>query len=127
MVFNSLHFLLFFPVVVCIYFLIPRKVRWVWLLVSSYYYYMAWNARYASLLALSTAITWLSGLLIARCDGRPNGELHKKWVIAFSFLSNLSILFIFKYFHFGLNALNKVLRVVHVSPVSSSFNVLLPD
>ncbi len=126
MLFNSLHFLLFFPLVVGIYFLIPARVRWVWLLIASYYYYMAWNARYASLLALSTAITWLSGLLISRFDGQPRGERRKKWVIAFSFLSNLAILFIFKYFHFGLSALNKVLRVLHLTPVTSSFNVLLP-
>ena len=43
MLFNSLSFLIFFPVVVGIYFIIPRKVRWVWLLIASYYYYMSWN------------------------------------------------------------------------------------
>ena len=126
MVFNSLHFLLFFPIVVGIYFIIPQKVRWVWLLAASYYYYMSWNAKYASLLALSTIITWLSGLLINRCSGKKNGEALKKGLIAFSFISNLGILFIFKYFHFGLNALNKVLRLLHISTVQSTFSVLLP-
>ena len=126
MLFNSLHFLLFFPIVVGIYFIVPKKLRWVWLLIASYYYYMSWNAKYAGLLGLSTVITWLSGLLIERCDGQPNAERKKKWLIAFSFLSNLSILFIFKYFHFGLNALNKVLRLLHISAIRSSFNVLLP-
>ncbi len=126
MLFNSLSFLIFFPIVVGIYFLIPKKVRWVWLLAASYYYYMSWNAKYAALLALSTLITWLSGLLIEKCGGRPNGESLKKWLIAFSFLSNLAILFIFKYFHFGLNALNKVLRLLHIQAIESSFSVLLP-
>lgn len=126
MVFNSLHFLLFFPIVVGIYFIIPQKVRWVWLLAASYYYYMSWNAKYASLLALSTVITWLSGLLIDRCSGKKNGEALIKGLIAFSFISNLGILFIFKYFHFGLNVLNKVLRLLHISTVQSTFSVLLP-
>ncbi len=126
MLFNSLQFLLFFPIVIGIYFIIPKKIRWVWLLAASYYYYMSWNAKYAALLALSTVITWLSGLLIEKCSGKQNGESLKKWLIAFSFLSNLAILFIFKYFHFGLNALNKVLRVLHISPIRSSFSVLLP-
>ncbi len=126
MLFNSLHFLLFFPIVVGIYFIVPKKVRWIWLLAASYYYYMSWNAKYAALLALSTVITWLSGLLIEKCDGRENGETLKKWLIALSFISNLAILFLFKYFHFGLNALNKVLRLLRVSPVTSSFSVLLP-
>ncbi|MBQ6510265.1 MAG: MBOAT family protein [Flexilinea sp.] len=122
MLFNSLSFLIFFPIVVGIYFIIPKKVRWVWLLAASYYYYMSWNAKYAALLALSTVITWLSGLLIDRCEG----ERPKKWLIAFSFVSNLAILFIFKYFHFGLNALNKVLRLLHIGTIQSSFSVLLP-
>ena len=38
MLFNSYQFLIFFPIVTLIYFLIPRKVRWVWLLVMSYYF-----------------------------------------------------------------------------------------
>ena len=127
MLFNSLHFLIFFPVVVGIYFLIPRKVRWVWLLAASYYYYMSWNAKYALLLAASTAITWLSGLLIGRVPpGQPHAGRTKKLLVAVSFLSNILILFVFKYFHFGLNALNKVLRLAHISAVQSSFSVLLP-
>ena len=126
MLFNSLSFLIFFPIVIGIYFIIPKKIRWVWLLAASYYYYMSWNAKYAGLLALSTVITWLSGLLIGGCNGRSNGERLKKWLVAFSFVSNLGILFIFKYFHFGLSALNKVLSLLHLSTVSSSFSVLLP-
>lgn len=123
MLFNSLHFLLFFPLVVGIYFLVPRRVRWIWLLVSSYYYYMSWNTKYALLLAGSTAVTWLSGLLIERWREHP---VRQKWTVALSFLSNLAILFVFKYFHFGLSALNRVLRVLHLSVIESSFSVLLP-
>ena len=101
MLFNSLSFLIFFPVVVGIYFIIPRKVRWVWLLIASYYYYMSWNAKYALLLAASTGITWLSGLLIDRFNNdHPNSGRNKKLVVAASFLCNLAILFIFKYLNF---------------------------
>ena len=122
MLFNSLNFLIFFPIVIGIYFIIPMKVRWVWLLIASYYYYMAWNAKYALLLAGSTLITWLSGLLISRCES----ERKKKALVAFSFIANLAILFIFKYFHFGISVLNKLLGVLHLTPIQSSFSVLLP-
>ena len=67
MLFNSVNFLIFFPVVVLIYFLMPKKVKYVWLLAASYFFYMCWNAKYALLLLWSTAITYLSGLLIDRC------------------------------------------------------------
>ena len=72
-----------------IYYILPRKVRWVWLLVTSYYFYMGWNAKYALLLLTSTAITYVSGLLL--------GRSRSKWVVGLSFVSNLGILFFFKY------------------------------
>ena len=64
MLFNSIDFLVFFPVVTVVLFVIPSKLRYVWLLVSSYYFYMGWNPQYAVLIALSTVITFISGLLI---------------------------------------------------------------
>ena len=92
MLFNSIDFLIFFPIVTLLYFALPKRVRWVWLLIASYYFYMSWNPRYAVLIALSTVITWLSGVLISREEtvGR-----RKLWVAA-SFVSNLAILFFFK-------------------------------
>ncbi len=52
MLFNSIDFLIFFPVVVLFYFALPKRVRWIWLLGASYYFYMSWNPRYAVLIAL---------------------------------------------------------------------------
>ena len=66
MLFNSYDFMLFFPIVVAIYFFVPKKVRYIWLLLASYYFYMGWNAKYAILIGISTLITYLSGLLIER-------------------------------------------------------------
>ena len=65
MLFNSLQFLLFFPVVALLYSVIPQRAKVYWLLAASYYFYMCWNARYALLLLFSTAVTYLSGILIA--------------------------------------------------------------
>ena len=62
MLFNSVDFLIFFPIVVLFYFLIPKKIKYIWLLVASYYFYMCWNRRYALLILLSTIITYLVGL-----------------------------------------------------------------
>lgn len=67
MLFNSVPFLMFFPAVLLVHFVLPRRVRWIWLLVASYYFYMCWNPAYALLMLTSTAVTYLSGLLIARC------------------------------------------------------------
>lgn len=122
MSFNSIHFLCFFPIVVLIYFLIPQKIKYIWLLVASYYFYMSWNPRYAILIALSTFITYLSGILIEKAQGIG---MKKLWV-ALSFISNLSILFYFKYFDFFLENLNRVVSRFGVQTINNPFDVLLP-
>ena len=48
MLFNSIDFLIFFPIVTLLYFTLPKRVRWVWLLIASYYFYMSWNPRSAT-------------------------------------------------------------------------------
>ena len=53
MLFNSLSFLIFLPIVVLIYFVIPDRVKHLWLLAASYYFYMCWNAAYALLILFS--------------------------------------------------------------------------
>lgn len=54
MLFNSVHFLVFFPIVVLIYYLIPQRVKYLWLLAASYYFYMSWNPGYALLILVCT-------------------------------------------------------------------------
>ena len=66
MLFNSLHFLIFFPAVVLMYYLVPKKVKYLWLLAASYYFYMSWNAKYALLLLFSTTVTYISGLMMEK-------------------------------------------------------------
>ena len=97
--FNSMDFLLFFPLVSLLYFLLPQKVKWVWLLACSVYFYMCWRARYILLIGFSIAVTYAGALLIER--------LHKKgrrgpanWVLAAVLASNFAVLFLFKYYGF---------------------------
>ncbi|MCM1192202.1 MAG: MBOAT family protein [Butyrivibrio sp.] len=122
MLFNSLNFLIFFPIVVLIYFIVPKKVKYIWLLIASYYFYMSWNAKYALLILFSTVITYFSGLLI----GRLSGVRQRKLVVAFSFLANLSVLGFYKYFDFFLHNLNKVLAAAHIRLIDNPFSFLLP-
>ena len=65
MLFNSLQFLLFFPVVALFYYALPHKVRYIWLLGASYFFYMCWNPKYALLMAFSTISTYTAGLFIS--------------------------------------------------------------
>ena len=120
MLFNSYSFMLFFPIVLCIYFVIPKKARHVWLLVASYYFYMGWNAKYAILIAISTIVTYLGGLCIEKWKEK------RKWIVVGVVLINLSILFFFKYFDFFLGNVNRILSLFGVNSLQKGFDILLP-
>lgn len=94
MLFNSYHFLLFFPLVVILYFLIPIKFRWIWLLVTSYYFYGCWHISHIVLLVYATGVSWLGGRLIDRL--REKAKV-KKAVLFFSIAACFASLFLFKY------------------------------
>jgi D-alanyl-lipoteichoic acid acyltransferase DltB (MBOAT superfamily) len=103
MLFNSLQFLLFLPTVVAVYFIIPFKKRWLWLLISSYFFYMCWSPGYALLILTSTVITYFSGIGIEKINNSTkikNKVKNKKICVTISFISNLSILIFFKYYNF---------------------------
>ena len=129
MLFNSIDFLIFFPVVVLLYFVIPKRVRYLWLLGCSYYFYMCWNPRYALLILTSTAITYLSGILIHRTNAieneRKRTHLKKLWV-GLSFGSNLAILCVFKYLTFFLESLATALGFAGISMTVPTIDLLLP-
>ena len=79
---------------------------------------MCWNVKYALLIALSTLITYASGLLI-------HWRRKRLWVLL-SFASNLAILFFFKYFGFFLDNLTAALALAGVAFKRPAFDVILP-
>lgn len=121
MLFNTLNFLVFFPIVLLVYFVLPARTRYIWLLVASYYFYMCWNPAYIVLIVLSTIITYVCGRII----GALQENKLKKIVIAISFISNLGILVYFKYTGFLINTVNSLLTAIHFQKVPT-FDILLP-
>lgn len=97
-----------------IYFVLPKKIRYLWLLAASYYFYACWNAKYALLMLFSTAVTYASGLLIAASHRRGKPGQKKLWV-ALSFLINLGILAVFKYGGFFAENVNALFASLGLS------------
>lgn len=125
MLFNSIDFMIFFPIVVFIYFIIPRKIRYIWLLLTSYYFYMGWNPKYTILIAFSTVITYASSILIERSQNAGNAKRKKFWV-AGSIILNLGILFVFKYSDFFLHNLSAVISRLGFGTIDKRLDLLLP-
>lgn len=122
MIFNSLEFLIFFPTVVLFYFFIPHKYRWILLLISSYYFYMAWKPEYILLILFSTIINYFIGIKM----GQKKKKEEKKRYLWLSILSNLGILFIFKYFNFFSESLEFILNISNINVSIPSYSLLLP-
>ena len=130
MLFNSLEFLVFLPIVLVVYFIIPVKIRYLWLLAASYYFYMCWNAKYILLILTSTIITYLSGLVLeaikksSLSDGAS--RFFKNLTVAASFISNLGILFYFKYSNFAMESLALLFARLHIELNVPVFDIVLP-
>lgn len=120
MLFNSYQFLIFFPIITVIYYVIPRKTRTVMLLAASYYFYMSWNPKYIILIVASTVVTYLSGVLI---EIKPN---IKKSILIVCILCNIGILFFFKYFNWAMECMNTILRIFTGASINIGWNVILP-
>ena len=98
--FNSVDYLIFFPIVVLLYFVMPVKLRNLWLLLASYFFYMHWNVAYGLLLFSSSLVTYAAGLLIEKARAFYEGDEVKKvsgLILVLDLVFNLGLLFFFKY------------------------------
>ncbi|MBR3231941.1 MAG: MBOAT family protein [Lachnospiraceae bacterium] len=122
MLFNSAHFIVFFPIVILVYYVLPQRGRYLWLLAASYYFYMSWNPKYIVLLLFTTAVTYASGRLLAAAKNTT----RRKLIVAASFILNLGVLFYFKYINMAADILVRVLGKLHIYLTIPSFDVVLP-
>ena len=122
MLFNSLHFLSFFPIVVLVYFLLPRRVRWAWLLGASYYFYAAWRVEYLGLILIST----LTDYTVGRRMGSIAEQRRRTPYLLISLVVNLGILFTFKYFNFFNDSTRSLFALFDLDYRLTNLDVLLP-
>lgn len=122
MLFNSLQYAVFLPVVFVLYWTIPNRFRWVVLLVTSYYFYMSWNAQYVFLILFTTIVSYLAGILL-ECAKKQSQKKAVVWVTA---IACFGLLFLFKYFNFFFDSITAVCDklTIHIDPVT--LKLLLP-
>lgn len=124
MIFNSFEFLIFFPIVCLVYYLLKEnRLRNSFLLVASYYFYMNWQPIYALLILLSTGLTYFCGILVEKYS---NNQPKKKTVLVINIILNFAILFCFKYFNFINESIFSLLDLCGIRWNVPNLNVLLP-
>ncbi|MFN0117488.1 MAG: MBOAT family O-acyltransferase [Elusimicrobiota bacterium] len=110
MLFHSFTYFIFLPFVVITYHLLPARFRWILLLAASYYFYMCWKPIYATLILFSTSIDFFTGLKMDACEKKSD---KKPWLML-SLISNLLLLFVYKYTDFFSTSFNQLFQVVHL-------------
>ena len=126
MLFNSFEFMLFLPIVFLLYWFVfkPRRLQNLFLVVASYIFYGWWDWRFLLLIALTSACSYASGLLLEHYEGKRKAQ---KIVSASNIVLNLLILGVFKYYNFFVESLETLFASLfnyHLDWVT--INVILP-
>jgi len=121
MLFNSIQFLVFFPIVTALYYLLPHRFRWAMLLAASCIFYMAYVPKYILILAATILVDYFAAFYIYKSKGR-----RKKIWLNVSILSTVAILFVFKYFNFFNDNIDALARLLHWNYSKTILKLALP-
>ncbi|TGL76434.1 MBOAT family O-acyltransferase [Leptospira yasudae] len=122
MLFNSIHFLVFYPIVAVLYFLLPFRFRWILLLVASCYFYMAFIPAYILILAFTIVLDYYLAIWIENATGPK-----RRTYLILSLSSNIGILIFFKYFNFALENTGYLYRfLIGADLPVSPLQIILP-
>lgn len=121
MVFSSLEFLLFFPIVTFLYFTLPYRFRWVLLLLSSCVFYAFFKWEYILILFFTIIIDYYAAIWIDKTAGK-----ERKVALAVSLVANIGVLAMFKYYYFILDNFNSVTFRINGSTYEPLWNIILP-
>jgi len=126
MLFNSLEFLIFLPIVLAVYYLLPHKAQNRFLLAASCFFYGSWDWRFLFPLLASTSIDYYCAKRMeAQILADEPKENRKKW-LALSVITNLALLGFFKYFDFFADNLHQLLQLLGMSVSVWTLRVILP-
>lgn len=122
MLFNSLNFILFFSTVLILYYFLPQKYRWVMLLIASLFFYMCWRWQYIFLLFFPATIDYF----VARALENTEVQRKRKLLLLLSIVTNLGLLFYFKYFNFFIGSVNSASSLMNIPLHLDAARILLP-
>jgi D-alanyl-lipoteichoic acid acyltransferase DltB (MBOAT superfamily) len=120
--FNTIQFLVFFPVIATLFFILPHRWRWVLLLAASYLFYMSWNPKYIVVLLTVTTVGYVAGLGLDR-EAEPR---TRRSILIFGASVVLGILFFFKVFNQANRLLPPEFSRLFGSDLWHGMHVVLP-
>ncbi|MBQ7580721.1 MAG: MBOAT family protein [Clostridia bacterium] len=122
MLFNSLSYAIFLPIVFFLFWLSPKKIKWMVLLAASYYYYMSWGIKYCVWIILTTVVSYLCARMIEKRDDEKSKKLFMVLPIVFI----IGTLVFFKYFNFLSETVTSVLRAFSLPASDFTLKLIMP-
>lgn len=122
MLFNSIEYVIFLPIVVILFYLLPHRLRWIMLLAASCTFYMWFVPKYILILLITIIIDYYAGILIEKYD--DNKKLKKRF-LTISAVSTCLVLFIFKYLGFVNDNLVALCQALGLN-INTTVNLILP-
>jgi alginate O-acetyltransferase complex protein AlgI len=122
MIFNSIHFIIFFVLTTVLYFAMPHRFRWMFLLAISCYFYMVFKPIYILILAFTIVIDYYAGIFLEKTTDLK----EKKIFLIVSIIANVGCLAFFKYYNFINENITNVLGVFAVKNPIPVLQILLP-
>ena len=132
MLFNSLEFAIFLPIVFLLYWFVFNKrlgMQNMFIVAVSYLFYGWWDWRFLLLIAFTTLCSWLSGILIEKYHPDKNNNNKANWAKIISvtnIILNLGILGVYKYFNFFVTSFIDVFSSFGIQLQATSLNIILP-
>lgn len=123
MLFNSVHFLVFAPIVISVFFLIPARFRNAWLLIVSLYFYAVFRVPFLAVLLFSIGTTHFAakGIFTAKTPRM------RKVYLGSAIIVNVSLLYFLKYIDFSFRAFNQLFGLGPCDPLfAAPTGVILP-
>ncbi|NND61644.1 MAG: MBOAT family protein [Flavobacteriaceae bacterium] len=125
MLFNTIDFGIFLPIVLLLYWTLFRgsiKLQNLFLIAVSYLFYSFWDWRFLSLIVFSSAVDFTVGHFMGKFESKKS----RKWLLVFSLISNFGILFVFKYYNFFVDTFVETFQLFGSSFNHTSWQIILP-
>lgn len=122
MLFNSVAFAFFMPIVFLIYWVLPHRFRWMALLAANCWFYMSWEPKYIIVILLTTVVSYFSACGIEQAKSTK----RKKGILIVGVLVTLAFLLFYKYTNFAFNSVFKVLQMFAVPVQKTTLNLVMP-
>ena len=117
MSFTTVAFFVFLLAGIVVYYVLPKNVQWIWLLILSYIYYFTFSIKASLFMVFATVTIYFGGIWLQNIQNTGDRYLKKRWVLFLILLLDFGMLAVVKYSNFAIENINSVLGLMGKEPI----------